>query len=154
MTSFNQLFPRAEDGALWYNFEACTTMQSHFANEPKEKEPVQNKSFWNPQIQIWICQRNLIFISMLLGSHYRNMRRTNRRVNEALNGELPIAPIIGFRPRNTWAIDAKTRIFIFVIIFVKFLSLSCLNFFLVFQLSALSVRRSLRLPNKALLDRE
>ena len=38
-----------------------------------------------------------------------NMQLTSRRVNEALNGELAIAPIIGFRPQNTSAIDAKPR---------------------------------------------
>ena len=110
-------------------------MQGHFANEPGEKESVKKKqmSFLKDdeihkyksesvkcvsemcQIEKHqfpsLLQSSIILISMSISILHINMRLTIGRVNEALNGELAIAPIIGFRPQNTSAIDAKPRIF-------------------------------------------
>ena len=116
-------------------------MQGHFANEARDKESVKKKqmSFLKDEIHKYksesvkcvsemrqieklqfpsLPQSSIILISMLISILHINMRLTIRRVNEALNGELAIAPIIGFRPQNTSAIDTKPRRFmIFIIIY-------------------------------------
>ena len=137
-------------------------MQGHFANEEVDKESVKKKqmSFLKVdeihkyksesvkcvsemrQIEKHqfpsLPQSSIFFISMSISILHINMRLAIRRVNEALNGELAIAPIIGFRPQNTSAIDAKPRIFmIFIIVGPVLLLLEiCSLFSLLAQLGA------------------